>query len=148
MVAHIGKRHIISLKKRQSGIVIFKIQGIPHPFRHLVDEAENAFISAGPVLIHQAGVKLQPDLLVRVLLDLQFPLLSVRLLDKEQEFLILRIKLIVKYILYFLSVDGQKSVSGPDAQFICNASRDNPRYNMFMVFHNPVIYSSSDSCQV
>ena len=46
MVAHICQRNVISLQERQPGIVIFKIERLAHSLWHLVDKAENTFISA------------------------------------------------------------------------------------------------------
>ena len=53
VVTHIGQRHIIPLQERQSGIVIFKVEGLTHSRRHLVNKAENTLIPAGAILIHE-----------------------------------------------------------------------------------------------
>mgnify|MGYP007025233869 CR=1 FL=1 len=47
LLPHIGQRNIITLQKRQSCIVILKIQGFPHTGRHLVNKTENTFVAAG-----------------------------------------------------------------------------------------------------
>ena len=41
------------LQEGQTRIVILKIQGGTHSRRHLIDEAENAVVAAGTVLIHE-----------------------------------------------------------------------------------------------
>ena len=44
LLTHVGKRHIISLKKGKPGIVILKIQRLTHIRRHLVNKTEHALI--------------------------------------------------------------------------------------------------------
>ena len=105
MVVHVGQRHVIALKKRQTGIVILKIQSIPHSFRHLVDETEHTFISAGAVLIHETFPELHSQFFICIFFNFQLPLLAVRFLDQEQNLLVFRIKLIIKNIFNFMSVD-------------------------------------------
>ena len=41
------------LDERQSGIVILEIEGISHSRGHLINEAENAVVGAGAVIVHQ-----------------------------------------------------------------------------------------------
>ena len=55
LLAHICKCHIISLQKRESGIIIFKIKRLSHFRRHLIDKAENAFVMAMTVFGLCAG---------------------------------------------------------------------------------------------
>ena len=53
VIAHICECHIVALQKRQSRIVILKIQRFPHSRRHLIDKTENTVVSAGTVIVHQ-----------------------------------------------------------------------------------------------
>ncbi len=48
----IRKRDIVPEQKRQTRIVILKVQTFTHTFRQLVDKAENAFIFAVLLLVH------------------------------------------------------------------------------------------------
>ena len=44
LLAHIGKRNIISLKKGKPRIIILKIQRLTHTWRHLVNKTEHTLI--------------------------------------------------------------------------------------------------------
>ena len=57
------------MQKRQTGIVILKIQGIPHALRHLIDKAENAFITTRSVIAHQPIVKLNSQIIIVILIN-------------------------------------------------------------------------------
>ena len=70
---HIGKRHIITLKEGKSGIIILKIKAFPHSLRHLIDKAENTFIAAGTVFIHQSVFKGNSQILFIILIYFQEP---------------------------------------------------------------------------
>ena len=118
--AHVGQRHIVALEEGQPGIIVLKIQRIPHPRRHLVDEAENALVPAGTVFIHQPLFKFQPQVFVNLLLYLQLPLLAVRLLDQQQDLLFFYIITIIKYILDLLSVHREQPVPRLDAHLPSN----------------------------
>ena len=65
----IGQGDIIALQKRKPRIIILEIQGFPHSLRHLIDKAENTFVMAGAVLVHQTVVEDKPQILIRILID-------------------------------------------------------------------------------
>ena len=134
MVAHICQRHIISLQKRQSWIVIFEIQCFTHPLWHLINKTENALVSAGPVLIHQTLLKGQTQILLIFFFYLKFPLLAVRLLNQNEKILIIDIVMVIKNILDFLTVYRKKPVPRFDAHLPCNTSLFYSRNQMFMSF--------------
>ena len=141
MVRHIGQGHIVPLQEGEPGIVVLEIQGVPHAGGHLVDEAEYALIVAVPVLVHQAALELQPQILVIVLVHLQEPLLPVRLLQEQLDIGVLYHELVVENILHFHAVDGDQPVAGCDFQFLPNASGHHPLYDMGLVLHVPYLSS-------
>ena len=63
-VCDIGKRDIIAEQEGKSGIIVFKIQAFAHSFRELVDKAEDAFIFAVPLPVHEIGFEFQPQVFV------------------------------------------------------------------------------------
>ena len=83
VVAHVGQCNIISLQEGQTRIVILKIQGGTHSRRHLIDEAENAVVAAGTVLIHELVLECDADFLVVLFFNLQIPFFPVFLPDRE-----------------------------------------------------------------
>ena len=146
VITHIGKRHIIPLKERKSGIIIFKIQCFTHIFWHLIDKAEDTFIPAGTVLIHQSLFKLNPQIFLVFFLNLQFPLFSVRLLNKNGQIFLICKKMIIKNIFDLLIIDRKKLVSCRNLQFLCDTARKNIFYNMCMCHKNlfPLFDSTAD----
>ena len=102
---HIGQGNVISLQERKPGIVVLKIQGLPHPRRHLVDKAEYAFVAARTVIAHQAVFKLHPQVIIILLVDFQQPLFSVRFSYDHLNVLILNQIPVVKYILNHFMID-------------------------------------------
>ena len=132
MIAHIGQRHIITLQKGQSGIVILKIQSIPHTRRHLVDKAEHALIPAGTVLIHKAVDKGNSQILFQILFDLQLPFLTIRFSYQHGQVLIICQIMIIKYIFYWFTVNGNKLIPRLDLQLIRYASFGYCTYHMLL----------------
>ena len=101
---HIRQGNIIALQERQTGIIIFKIQGLTHSRRHLVDKTENTLVAAGTVVAHQTIFKFYAKVIIILFLDLQKPFFPVRLADQYFYILILDHVTIIKNILYFLVV--------------------------------------------
>ena len=134
MITHICQRDVISLQEGESGIIIFKIKCLSHSFRHLVDEAEHTFISAGTILVHQPLLKLDAQIFLIVLLNLQLPLFSVRLLDQKYKFFVIYKIMVIKNILYFLVIDTDQAVPRLHAKFPRNTSVLHGTDNMSM-FH-------------
>ena len=49
MVGHICKSDVIALQKGKPGIIVLKIERLPHPLRELVYKTENALVANVPV---------------------------------------------------------------------------------------------------
>ena len=115
LVAHIRQRDVISLKEGQAGIVVLKVQGIPHARRHLVDEAEDTFVPAGAVLAHEAVFKGEPQILSAAV-DFKLPLFPILLSHEKRKFLALGHVFIVKNVFDFVPVYGKKKIAGLQLQ--------------------------------
>ncbi len=74
------------------------------------------------VLIHQAILKFDPQILLWILVHLQKPLFPVRLLDQHLNVCVLHQELVVEDILDLGIIDGQKLVSRRNLQFLGNTS--------------------------
>ena len=136
MVTHIGKCHIIPLKKRKTGIIIFKIEGFPHTRRHLVNETKNALIAAGTVFIHETVLKYDPQVLLVILFNLQLPFLSICFSYKNLYILIIHQIVVVKDILDLLSIDRQKLIPCSQLQLLGNTPGFHFPDDMSAFFHN------------
>ena len=135
-VAHIGQSHIIPLKKRQPGIIVFEIQCIAHSGRHLIYEAEDTAVAAGTVIVHQAVLKLHPQIFLKLLLHFQLPELSVRLLHKKSHIFVVHKIPVVEHILHRLAVDGRQHVSRLQFQFLGDTSGKDPGDHMSFFFQS------------
>ena len=137
MVAHIRKRYVISLQKREPRIVIFKIQRITHALWHLIDETENTFVTAGTVFIHQRILKSNPKILLKLFLDLKLPLFSVCLSHQHCQIFFIDIIVIVKNIFNLLPVYCEKHITRLQLHLLRNTSRINAFNFMFhaILFH-------------
>ncbi len=136
LIRHIRQRHIIPLQKGKPGIVIFKIQRLPHPLRHLVDKTENTFIVAGTVIIHQPVFKLDPQILVVLLVNFQQPFFIVRPADQYFNVLILRQVLIVKNIRDLLPAYLKQLIPRFHAHLLCNGALCDFADHMFCFMHS------------
>ena len=64
-----GQRGEVAVEKRQPVVVVADVQALAHALGQLVDEAELAVVVAGPDLVEQGGVHLDPERLGPVALD-------------------------------------------------------------------------------
>ena len=96
VVAHVGQCNIVSLQEGQTRIVILKIQGGTHSRRHLIDEAENAVVAAGTVLIHELVLECDADFLVVLFFNLQIPFFPVFLPDREFQIGVVGLEMVIK----------------------------------------------------
>ena len=108
----VRQRHIVAQKKTQPRIIVLEIHGLPHPFGKLVDKAEDAVVGAGTGPVHQVGLKVQSQILAFVLADLHRTLLPFRGPEHNGETAVIGIELIVQYVPYGISVDGDHRIPG------------------------------------
>ena len=57
VVGHICQSDVIALQKGKPGVIVFKIERLPHSLWKLVYKAENAFVAAGTVIVHKTAFK-------------------------------------------------------------------------------------------
>ena len=69
LILHIGEGNIVTVDEREAGVIVLEVNGLTHALGVLVDEAEDALIGAGVLFIHQGCFKLQPDVIVFILLS-------------------------------------------------------------------------------
>ena len=108
----VRQRHIVAQQKTQPRIIVLEIHGLPHPFGKLVDKAEDAVVGAGTGPVHQVGLKVQSQILAFVLADLHRTLLPFRGPEHNGETAVIGIELIVQYVPYGISVDGDHRIPG------------------------------------
>lgn len=63
-VGEVGQGDIVAVQKGQTGVVVLEVQRLAHAFRKLVDEAEDAFVAAGVLFVHEGRGKLHAGILV------------------------------------------------------------------------------------
>ncbi len=137
---HIGERHIIALQKGKPGIVVLKIKRFPHALGHLVNETENAFVPAGPILVHQPVFKKNPQVLVISLFNFQQPLFPGRLFHQNLHIFFLCQILVIKNILYFFAVYAKQPVPRFDFHFLRDTACFHGFHNMSpFLFHPPLL---------
>ena len=110
-ILHIGERHIIhiiSLQKTEPRVIVLKIKRFPHPFRHLVDEAENTTVAAVAVIIHERALELYSEIFPGLFLDLKQRLLPVFLPDQHIDLFVIHEIPIVKDIFDRCPVHGNE----------------------------------------
>ena len=142
LLAHIRQCHIVSLQEGKPGIIILKIESLPHSRRHLVDKAEHAMVAAGTVIIHQAILKLYSQILIIILLHFQLPDLSVGFLYKKFYIFIVHQITVIKNILHRLMIDLCQHISRLQLQLLADASRKNFGNLMFLFFHGVPFFLS------
>ena len=123
VVAHVGQCNIVSLQEGQTRIVILKIQGGTHSRRHLIDEAENAVVAAGTVLIHELVLECDADFLVILFFDFQVPFLAVLFPDREFQIRVVGLEVVIEDVLDDFPVHAEQFISRFEFQFFGNTAR-------------------------
>ena len=88
-----------------------------------------------PIFVHQSVFKRNSQILLRILLHFQKPLLPVSFLGQHLYITVLYQKLIIEDILDLRAVDGQQPVAGLQFQFFRNAPGKNIPDHMFFFLH-------------
>ena len=134
MIRHVCQCDIISLQKRKPGIIIFKIKCITHTFWHLINKAENTFVMARTIVIHQTIFKLNPDIIFIFFFYLKLPFFPVRFAYQKLYIFIIHQIMIIQNIFDLFPAYRNQFVSRFNFQFFCNASRQYFWYDMFAFF--------------
>ena len=80
----------------------------------LVNEAENALVLAGVLLVHEGGLEVQTDIVVLVLFDMDRIFLSVAA-KQNGKLLFAEIKAVIQNIRNRMSVDGDQKIAHLDS---------------------------------
>ena len=118
VVAHVGQCNIVSLQEGQTRIVILKIQGGTHSRRHLIDEAENAVVAAGTVLIHELVLECDADFLVILFFDFQVPFLAVLFPDREFQIRVVGLEVVIEDVLDDFPVHAEPGSSSSSSAIL------------------------------
>ncbi len=116
---HIGQRDIVACEERQPRIIILEIQGIPHPFRKLIDKAKQTFIRTVSGPGNQRVFKFKTQIFIFIFLDFYFPDLTILFLDFHEKTRVCCDKPVIEYICYLLTVHSQQQISRLDTCIHC-----------------------------
>ena len=101
-LADVGECDVISVKEGKARIIVLEIAGFAHSGRVLVDEAEDAFVFAGLLFVHQRGCEFKTDLkIVFLLAEAEIFCFSVAE-DGQLDFLVAKVETVVENIVYFV----------------------------------------------
>ena len=110
LIREVCHRDIVALQKRKTAVIILEIERVSHSFRKLVDKAENAFVSARVLAIHEKCLKFQPDIIVFVFFYFSVIFLSVSPQQNIKLF-IAYMKSVVENIVNRVSVHAYKLIA-------------------------------------
>ena len=96
--------HVVPEKEAEAGIVVFKIEGLAHVGRHLVDKTEDALIFAAMLLVHKVGFKVKTQLVILRLFDGHHTVLAVKTDYFDFKTFVNHIEPVVQNVLYVISV--------------------------------------------
>ena len=138
----IGQRHVVAHQKGQPVVVVLKVQCIPQPLWHLIYKAENTVVGTPVGVVHQIGLKLQPQVLSLAFFDAQPLAGTVGPLKLQVQPGIIGIKLVIQNIHNLFAVHCQESISLPNASIVCGTSGI---YRFNFTAHRPTILFSRKS---
>ena len=101
---------IVAHEEGETGVVIFKVQRLPHAGGHLIHKAEDAFVFAAHLTVHQIGFKLQPQVVVFVLIHNNGTDLSFLIAQQDLQVFIGHIEPIVQHVGDCVAVDTDEGI--------------------------------------
>ena len=111
-LGQVRERHIIAHEEAQARIVVLEIQRRAHPRRHLVDEAEHAVVGARVSVVHEVGLKVQPQLAAEGLGNVHGVLRPVRAAQAHGQLRVIGVVFIIQHIGDRVAIDGHQPVAG------------------------------------
>ena len=111
-LGQVRERHIIAHEEAQARVVVLEIQRRAHTRRHLVDEAEHAVVGARVGVVHEVGLKVQPQLAAEGLRHVHGVLRPVRAAQAHRQLRVIGVVFIVQHIGDRVAVDGHQPVAG------------------------------------
>ena len=128
-IYHVGHGDEVAIQKGHTIVIILDVQAFPHIRSHLVHKTEKAVVGTMPDAVKHGRLKLNPQLLVIVLVKLIDLLLTVLMLHQHLNFLVSKGKAHVNNIPEPCAVDFQKLVTGNQLQLLCQAAGINLQYS-------------------
>ena len=122
VLAEIGQGDIISKEEGKPGIVVLKIQALPHPLGKLVNKAENALVPAGMLPVHEIGFKFQAQRLILPFADMNLALFPLCIGNCQDQAGIRLIEPEIQNIHNGIAVNGHQGLPGLNAGQICRAA--------------------------
>ena len=110
----IGKvRHgdVISQKEAQARIVVLKIHRAAHALWQLIDKAENAIICTAAGLVHEVGLKFEPEILTLGLRHMHGVLKPVGRAHGDADLGVIAEELVVEHIDDLFAVYGKQRIT-------------------------------------
>ena len=111
-LGQVRERHVIAHEEAQARVVILEIQRRAHARRHLVDEAEHAVVGARVSVVHEVGLKVQPQLAAEGLGNVHGVLCPVRAAQAHGQLRVIGVVFIIQHIGDRVAIDGHQPVAG------------------------------------
>ena len=110
-VVDVRQRDVVAEQERKARVVVLEVQRFAHAGRKLVDEAENAFVAAGALLIHQIRLELEAERAVLRLDDLFFvDARAVRLFKDKRQVRVRLVKAEIEDVADRMAVDRDERI--------------------------------------
>ena len=114
----VGKvRHgdVITQKKAQACVVVLEIHRAAHALGQLIDKAEHAVVCAAAGLVHEVGLKLEPEILSLGLRHMHGVLEPLGRAHGDADLRVVAEELVVEHIDDLLAVYGKQRIADTDA---------------------------------
>ena len=111
-LGEVRERHVVAHEKAQTRVIVLEIQRRTHTRRHLVDEAEHAVVGARVGIVHEVGLKIQPQLAAERLYDVHGVLRPVRTAQAHRKLRVIGVVFVVQHVGDRVAVDGHQPVAG------------------------------------
>jgi hypothetical protein len=117
-LADVCECNVISVQEREARIVILEIAGLAHTGRILVNEAEDAFVTAGLLFIHQSRAEFKPDVNIAFFLAeaVVFDLAAAH--NRKLYLFFAKAETVVENIVDLVRVDRNKYVTLADSELV------------------------------
>ena len=106
-----GQRGEVAVQERQPVVVVLEVEGAPHPFRQLVDEAERAVVVTRPHPVEHRARELDAERLPRSLLHREVPL-EPAATQLELDERLVGLELVPDDVAHRLAVEAEDLVAG------------------------------------
>ena len=123
-VLQVGQSGIVAKQEGHTGVVVLEVQGRTHSFWGLIHKAEDAFVAAAHLFIHQIGLKLQTQIIVFAFAHQNRTQLLRLIVEKQLQMDVCHIEAVVKNINDGILVDTDQHIARLNARFCCRTARN------------------------